>query len=66
MFRRRCHPKPGCSNGIRSRDVGEPLHLKKGKKTAISVRGWSRRQQPRLDSMGNGNEVFGKTIGLEF
>jgi hypothetical protein len=64
-FRRRRHPKPECSNGIRSRDVEEPveepLHLEKRKKTAISIRGWSRRQQPQLESMGNGNKVFGKT-----
>jgi hypothetical protein len=28
--------------------------------------GWSRGHQPRLESMGYGNKVFGKTIGLEF
>jgi hypothetical protein len=58
--------KPGCKKGIRSRDVEEPLHLRKGRNTANSNKGWSRRQHPRLKVMGNSIEVFGKTIGLQF
>jgi hypothetical protein len=65
-FGRRCQLKPECSKGIRSRDVEEPLHLRKGRKTTNSIAGRSTRQQPRLESMGYSNEVFGKTIGLEF
>jgi hypothetical protein len=60
------HPKLKCSKSIRRRDVEEPLHLWKGKKTAYSIGGRSRRHQPRLGSMENGNKFFGKTIGLEF
>jgi hypothetical protein len=44
----------------------KPLHLRKGRKTASSIEGRSRRQQLRLKSMGNGNEIFRKNIGLEF
>jgi hypothetical protein len=44
----------------------EPLHLRKGRKTVNNIKGQSRRQQLRLEIMGNDNEVFGKTIGLEF
>jgi hypothetical protein len=54
------------NNVIRSQDVEEPLHLRKGRKTANSIGGWNRRQQPRLKSMENGNKVFGITIGLGF
>jgi hypothetical protein len=64
-FGRKCQPKPECSNGIRSRDVKETLHLRRGRKIAGNIRGWSRRQQLRLESMGNGNNIFGKTIGLD-
>jgi hypothetical protein len=45
-FRRRRQLKPEFSKGIRSRGVEEPLHLRKGRKTANSIRGQSRRQQP--------------------
>jgi hypothetical protein len=41
----------------------EPPHLRKRGKTASSIGRRSRREQP---SMGNVNEFFGKTIGLEF
>jgi hypothetical protein len=30
-----------------------------------SIRQWERRHQPWLESMGNGNKVFGETMGLE-
>jgi hypothetical protein len=65
-FGKRRQPKPECSKGIRSRDVEEPLNLRKGRKTANSIGGRRRRHQPRLERMGNSNEVFGETIGLEF
>jgi hypothetical protein len=42
----------------------EPPQLWKGRKTANSIGAWSRRQQLRLESVGNGNEIFGNTIGL--
>jgi hypothetical protein len=45
------------------RDVEETLHLRKGRD---SIGGRSRRQQPRLESMGKTNEIFWKTIGPEF
>jgi hypothetical protein len=54
-----------CSNGIMSWGVEEQLHLRKGRKSAQSIGGW-RRHQPWLESMGNGNKAFWKTIGLEF
>jgi hypothetical protein len=65
-FGRRRQSKLECSKGIRSRDVEQPLQLRKGRKTGNGIGGWSRRQQPRLERMGNSNEVFRKTIGLEF
>jgi hypothetical protein len=43
----------------------EPLHLRKGRKAANSIGGWNRRQQLRLESMRNGNEICGKSIELE-
>jgi hypothetical protein len=36
-----------------------------GRKTAMSIRG-RRRQQPRLETMENGNKVFRKIRGLKF
>jgi hypothetical protein len=48
------------------KDVKEPLHLRKERKTANSIGGRSGRQQLRLESMRNGNDIFGKSIGLEF
>jgi hypothetical protein len=65
-FGRRHQPKSECNKGIRSRDVEEPLHLRKGRKTANNIGGRSGRQQRRLESMGNSIEVFGKAIGLQF
>jgi hypothetical protein len=65
-FERRLQPKLECSKGIRSRDVEQLLHLRKGTETANSIGGRSRRQQPRLERMGDSNEIFGKSIGLEF
>jgi hypothetical protein len=64
MFRR-CQQKLECSKGIRSQDVEQLLHLRKGRETANSIREWSRRQQPQLERMGKINEDFRKTIGLE-
>jgi hypothetical protein len=51
---------------MRNRNVKEPLYLRKGRKVANSIGGQSRRQQLRLGSMGIANEIFGKSIGLEF
>jgi hypothetical protein len=36
------------------------------RKTASRIIGRRRRQQPQLERIGNSNEVFGKTIGMEF
>jgi hypothetical protein len=36
---RRHQSKPECSKGIWSQDVEEPLHLRKGRKTANSIGG---------------------------
>jgi hypothetical protein len=57
---------PECKKGTRSPDVEEPLHLRKGRTTANNNGGRSRRQHPRLESMGNSIEVFGKAIRLQF
>jgi hypothetical protein len=65
-FGRRRQPKPEFSKSIMRRDVEEPLNLRKGRKTTYNIGGRSIGHQPRLVSMGNGNKVFGKTIGLEF
>jgi hypothetical protein len=65
-YEKRLWRSPECKKGIRSRNTEEPLHLRKGRKTVNSNGGWSRRQHPRLKSMGNSIEVFGKTIGLQF
>jgi hypothetical protein len=63
---RRREPKNERSKGTRSRDVEELLHLRKGRKTDKSVGGRSRRLQPRLETMRNGIELLGKSIGLGF
>lgn len=53
------------SNGIRDRDIKEQLRLRK-ERTAISgIRGWSRKQQLQLESMGYVNNTFRETLGLE-
>jgi hypothetical protein len=57
---------PECSNGIRSQSVDEQVHLRKGRKIAKSIGGLRRRQQQRLETIGNGDKVFRKNIGLEF
>jgi hypothetical protein len=65
-FDKKLWRSPECKKGIRSGVVEEPLHLRKGRRTVNNNGGWSRRQHPRLESMGNSVEVFGKTIGLQF
>jgi hypothetical protein len=65
-YEKRLWRSPECKKGIRRRDIEEPLHLREGRKTINSNGGWSKRQRPRLESMGNSIEVFGKTIGLQF
>jgi hypothetical protein len=55
-----------CKKGIRSRDIEETPHLRKGRKTVNSNGGWSKRLHPRLKSMGNSIQVFGKTIERQF
>jgi hypothetical protein len=52
--------------GTRSQDIEEPLHLRKGRKTVNSNGGWSRREHPRLESMGNSIEIVGKAIERQF
>jgi hypothetical protein len=57
---------PGCENDIRHQDVKEPPHLMTGKKTATSIRGWNKREPPRLEGLGKCIEIFWKTFGLDF
>jgi hypothetical protein len=64
-FMRRPQQELEYSNCIRSRNIEEQVHLRKGWKTAKSI-GGRRRHQPRLETVGNGNKVFRKTTGLEF
>jgi hypothetical protein len=64
-FGRGCQQEPECSNCIRSRGVEQHVHRSKGKKTVKSFGGWGK-HQPQLESMGNSNRVFRKTIGMEF
>jgi hypothetical protein len=61
---RRRKPKNERSKGTRSRDVEELLHLRKKRKTAKSIGGWSRRQQLQLESMVNLDMTFRKTMRL--
>jgi hypothetical protein len=62
---RRHEPKNERSKGIRSRDVEELLHLRKGRKTAKSIGVRSRRQQLQLKTIRNsGNKVFRRTMRL--
>jgi hypothetical protein len=63
---RRREPKNERSKGPRSRYIEELLHLRKGRKTANGIGGRNRRLQPRLETMRNSNEVFGKSIGQGF
>jgi hypothetical protein len=55
-----------CNNGIRCRDVKEPPPLRTSRKTIKSIGGRNKREPPRLEGMGNGNEIIWKTCGLEF
>jgi hypothetical protein len=55
-----------CNNGIRHLDVKKLPHLRTRRKTAKSIGGRNRRDQPQLEGMGNGNEIFWKTCELEF
>jgi hypothetical protein len=64
-FGRRRQQEAKCSNGIRSQGV-EQVHLRKGRKTVKSIGGQRRRHQPSLESMGNDNNIFRKTMGMEF
>ena len=61
---RRRQLKLECSKGVRSRDVEEPLHPRKGSKTANGIGGWSGRQQTQLDEEKS-NRTYRKTTGLE-
>jgi hypothetical protein len=63
-FGRRRRPKLECSKGIKSRDVEEPLHPRKGKNPVNSMREWSGREQPRLEKK-EPNRTYRKTTGLE-
>jgi hypothetical protein len=63
-FGRRRQQEPEFSN-MRSRGAEEQVHLRKGRKTAMNAAG-RRRHQPRLENVGNGIKVFGKTVGTEF
>jgi hypothetical protein len=63
-FGRRRRPKLECSKGIKSRDVEEPLHPRKGKNPTNSMGEWSRRQQPRLEKK-EPNRTYRKMTGLE-
>jgi hypothetical protein len=65
-FDKKLWRSPECKNGIRSGVVEEPLHLRKGRRNISSIGGWSRIQHPRLNSMGNSIQVFGKAIELQF
>jgi hypothetical protein len=63
---RRREPKNERSKSSRSRDVKELLQPRKERKTAKIIGGRSRRQQLRLETTRNSNEVLGKSIGLGF
>jgi hypothetical protein len=65
-FRKRRLKGLECNNGIRCRDVKKPLHPRTRRKTAKSIGGRNRREQPWLEGMGNSNEIFWKTCGLGF
>jgi hypothetical protein len=54
-----------CNSGIRRQDVKEPPHLRTWRKTAISVKGMNRRQQPRLEGVRKCNGILWKTFRLE-
>jgi hypothetical protein len=57
---------PGCENAIRRWDVKEPPYLTTGRKTATSIRGWNKREQPQREGLGICIEIFWKTFGLHF
>jgi hypothetical protein len=65
-YEKRLWRSPECKKGIRSREIEDPLHLRKGRKTINSKGGWTKRQHPRLESMGNSIEVFEKAIERQF
>jgi hypothetical protein len=54
-----------CNTGIKRRDVKEPPHLRTWRKTASSIEGMNRREQPRLESMRKCNDILWKTFRLE-
>jgi hypothetical protein len=53
---------PGSENGIRRQDVTETPQLMTGRKTATSIGGQKKREQPRLEGMGKCSEIFWKTF----
>jgi hypothetical protein len=54
----RMRKDPGCENGIRRQDVKEPPHLTTGRKTATSIGGQNKREQPRMEGLGICIEIF--------
>jgi hypothetical protein len=56
---------PGCENGIRRWDVKEPPHMRTWRKTASSIEGMNRREQPRLEGVRKCNDIMWKTFRLE-
>jgi hypothetical protein len=61
---RRRRPKLKCSKGMKSRDVEEPLHQRKGKNPTKSIAGLSGRRQLRLEKK-EPNTTYRKTTRLE-
>jgi hypothetical protein len=57
---------PGCKNGVRRRNIKEPPHLRIERKTASSSGGRHKREQRRLKRISKYNDIYWRTIGLDF
>jgi hypothetical protein len=64
-FEREQRTRQEGSSGIRDRDVKEQLRLRKEWTTGKGIIGWSRRQEPRLESRTTLARIFRKTVELE-
>jgi hypothetical protein len=56
----------GGKNGIRRQNVKKPPHLRIERKTASSSGGQHKREQRRLKGMSRYNDIYWRTIGLDF
>jgi hypothetical protein len=65
IYHRWNEAEPEVQYGIRRQVVTEPPHQRIGRKTASSIIGLNRREQPQLEGVRNCNDISWKTFRLE-